>query len=90
MIGICNSFGLIEFILSVSFELLVYIEWTCQVHLSLLPIIQLKIVVFFWRTSAGVLQLVPLYVHKSCSQQYWSRPLDGQSPQPCFQFTLCR
>ena len=52
-VSIHNSYYVIEFMLSVTFELLVDTNPTCQSQLRLLPDIQLVSVTVFWWTSGG-------------------------------------
>ena len=48
-----NSYDVIEFMLSVTFELLVDTDPTCQPQLRLLPDIQLVAVTVLWWPSVG-------------------------------------
>ena len=47
ILELCNISGVIKFMLSITFELLVDTDLTCLVQLRLLPKIRLQIVAFF-------------------------------------------
>ena len=86
MVELNNSYGVIEFILSVLFELLIDTNQIYQVQFRSLPKLFLQKFTLLWVPSAGVLQLVPWWAHISFFQQQWYIPLDTWPPQPPCQF----
>ena len=61
-----NSSGAIEFILSITSELLIDTDPNCKVQFRSMLNIQLQIVAFSWWPFAGVIQLVPRWAHIPC------------------------
>ena len=74
-----NSYDVIEFMLSVTFELLVDTDPTCQSLLRLLPDIQLVAVAVLWWPSIGSYNFslggYKYHVYRSSDQFHWIHSL---------------
>ena len=69
MVELYNDYYVMDFILSVTLELIAGKNPACQVQLRLLTDSSLQKVAFFWWPSEGVLQLVHWWEQTPCVQK---------------------